>query len=521
MSLKGHLILNDISWTLGRGELWHVSGSNGAGKSTFLRLLKGDLWPDPQRGGRRRYNFDGNPTEILADLKARIAWVSPEQQERYWRQEWEVSCRAVIESGFSQTDYPGQTTTPGQSKIVSRISNLLGVAHLWPRNAQTLSQGELRRILIARALVSKPLLLLLDEATHGLDTDSRKRLFKALEDVSRDGTTVVFASHRPEEWISCGGRLLRIENGRILPINSRAVARFAATRAAAIQASAKKVGIPFPNQAPPKKARVSDLPALPEPINTSRNQSRAEGRTPNVIQPEALVALEGVTVYLHRKPIIRNLDWTIYRGEHWAVVGANGSGKSTLIKTLVGDLHPAWGGRASRFEAEKLSTLWEVRARIGYVAADFQSAYEGELTAREVVASGISGTIGVIEKLAPAQWTLVQQALEEFHLRSIAKNPFNRLSYGQRRQVLLARAAVHGPHLVVLDEPFDGLDAPSRQSWLLALGRLARRGASIVLVTHHEDDVPVWFTHALRLRDGTVVFRGPLSKPSENSSESR
>ncbi len=518
MTLGGSPVLSDISWTLKQGDLWTVAGANGAGKSTFLKLLKGDIWPDPVDGGRRRYNFDGEPREAPADFKEHIAWVAPEQQDRYWRQEWDLSSRDVIESGFFQTDYLGQRLTAEQRRAALSAAETIGVAHLWRRNVQTLSQGELRRVLIARALVSKPRLLLLDEVTHGLDEASRCSLLRVLVGVVMEGASVVFTTHRSDDRIPGRGRCLWLKDGKMVDADAgtgmggcdeRGLTK---KRSSAGGSSGKAVGrgtLSEPGNAPSPDDFSARMDGLARPAKPLRSAAVRES-PPRPAAPAApLILLRGVNVYLSRKRVVRDVSWTVRRGEQWAVLGVNGSGKSTLIKTIVGDLHPAWGGVVSRFQTETLSTLWDVRARVGYLAADFQSAYEWDRTAREVVASGLFASVGLMDRLTDRQQALVEGVLLEFHLEALADRVFDQLSYGQRRRILLARAVVHSPQLLALDEPFDGLDASARKEWIGTLGLLAERDTTLLLVTHHEEDVPLWFTHTLRMRGGRVVYRGP------------
>ena len=494
VTLGGRAVLSEITWTLHQGSLWSVWGPNGAGKSTFLKLLKGDIWPDAIDGGRRRYHFDAEPRESPAELKEQIAWVAPEQQDRYWRQEWELTSGAVIESGFYQTDYVGHRLTRACRRAASGISDTLGIGHLWNRNVQTLSQGELRRVLIARALVAKPRVLLLDEVTQGLDRTSRLNLFQVLEGVVKAGTAVVLTTHRPDERIPGYGRLLSMEDGRITDGGAEGDALHLVQGASSFDRACSSRG-----------SQGAELWAKKSP---PRPRIHRETALRSAISCDPLISLRGVNVYLDRKRVVKDVHWTVRRGEHWAVLGANGSGKSTLIKTLVGDLHPAWGGEVGRFQDEMLSTLWDVRARVGYLAADFQSTYEWDKTARDVVGSGFFASVGLMHALTSTQQRMVEGVLALFHLEALADRIFDQLSYGQRRRILLARAVVHSPKLLALDEPFDGLDSSARQQWIGTLGMLAGRGTTLILVTHHEEDVPGWFTHVLKMQDGCVVHQG-------------
>jgi molybdate transport system ATP-binding protein len=236
-----------------------------------------------------------------------------------------------------------------------------------------------------------------------------------------------------------------------------------------------------------------------------------------------LIRLRGVNVYLGRRRVLRDLSWTLGLGEQWAVLGPNGSGKSTLLKTIVGDLHAVHGGGVGRFEGEAVSTLWEIRSRVGYLAADFQSAYETEQSVRWVVASGFFSSVGLVDTPSDEQWTIVDELLVRLGLGAISGRSFDTLSYGTRRRVLLGRALVHRPRLVVLDEPFDGLDAESRQEWGLLLGGLVRSGVQLVMVTHHLEDVPSCFTHALWMAEGEIVetrrIGSPVTSPERRSTK--
>ena len=203
-----------------------------------------------------------------------------------------------------------------------------------------------------------------------------------------------------------------------------------------------------------------------------------------------LFRLRNVSVYLDRKPILKNLTWTMRPGEHWAITGPNGSGKSTFLKLLLGELHPAVGGTIERFNETRRHTLWEIRARVGYVGPDLQTAYRDNLTAREVVASGFFASIGLLDDVTPAQWRRVGKLLEQFELTELAQEKFLHLSYGQRRRVLLARALVHGPEVLLLDEPLDGLDEESLAKMQGHLVDLSRAGITLVIVTHRRAELP-------------------------------
>ncbi len=473
VSLAGKRILHGVTWRWRHGESWAVLGANGSGKSTFLRLVAGELHPDPVDGGRRTYGLNGEASTCAAGLRDHLAFVSPEQQERYLNLEWVRTGRDVLLTGFHQTDYLYRRLTAEQQATAGKLAEELQLGPLLRRDVQTLSQGEFRRVLIARALLGKPRVLLLDEFTDGLDAAMRATLLAAVQRAAMSGTSVLLATHREDELLPVLRRRLVLENGRI---TTKERGELPANHA---------------NEAEEPSPR-STVGIHSRHIRVIREQSSfgpSRSLRPFAAEP-FLFRLCNVSVYLDRKPILKNLNWEMRPGEHWAVTGPNGSGKSTFLKLLLGELHPAVGGTLERFNETQRHTLWEIRARTGYVGPDLQTAYRDALSAREVVASGWFASIGLLDAVTRAQWQRVDEVLAQLSLGTLAREQFLHLSYGQRRRVLLARALVHRPQALLLDEPLDGLDAESLSLMRRHLGELSRDGTALVMVTHRLGELP-------------------------------
>lgn len=474
VSLAGRRILHDLNWRWRAGESWAVLGANGSGKSTFLRLVAGELHPDPVEGGRRTYGLNGELSTSAVGVREHIAFVSPEQQERYLNIEWVRTGRDVLLTGFHQTDYLYQRLTAEQQAAAEQLAEELRLGPLLRRDVQTLSQGEFRRLLIARALLGKPRVLLLDEFTDGLDDTIRAQLLAAVQRAAEAGTSVLLATHREDELLPALRRRLVLDEGRVAPTTGRARLRRAPYRAQRGEHSEHFC------QAP-DGARVARADSVGKHGSTESRPTSGM---------DFLFRLRNVSVYLDRKPVLRNLNWEMRPGEHWAITGPNGSGKSTFLKLLLGELHPAVGGSIQRFGETRRHTLWEIRARVGYVGPDLQTAYRDDLTAREVVASGYFASIGLLDAVTRAQWRRADEVLTQLSLDGLARENFLRLSYGQRRRVLLARALVHRPKVLLLDEPLDGLDEASlarMRDHLLALGQ---ERLALIVVTHRKSELP-------------------------------
>jgi ABC-type molybdenum transport system ATPase subunit/photorepair protein PhrA len=247
---------------------------------------------------------------------------------------------------------------------------------------------------------------------------------------------------------------------------------------------------------PPQRGREERRGPEPPSVEVRR----ALGRTP-------LVEIVDADVYLERRRVLTRINWTVRPGERWAVLGPNGAGKSTLCGLVLGDLRPALGGMVRHFGVQG-GELRAVQKRMGYVSAALQAAYVQPLTGAELVLSGFFASRGLyplVERATEAQHAAVARWLEHFGLADLAGRPIAALSYGQMRRLLLARAAVAGPDLLVLDEPCSGLDAPSREAFLATLSGLARQGAAMVFVTHHPDELIPEIDHVLRLENGRIA----------------
>jgi molybdate transport system ATP-binding protein len=477
--LDGTRILRDINWRLRPGQHWAILGANGSGKSTLLRLIRAELWPAPGRG-RRLYAFDGDERATAVGIRRRIALVSPELQQRSMRREWRLTGLQVIHSGFQGGDYAYETVTSAQRRHAERIIRLLGIGNLRQRYAEELSTGELRKILIARALASAPRVLVCDEICDGLDAAARAGLLRLLERVARNGTQLLYATHRAEEIIPSITHRLILERGRIAKCG-RVVPGLAGIRPA-----------PAEKNSPP--ARTIHRPAA------------------GTLGARTLIRIQRANVFLGRRRVLRAIDLEIRSGQHWAIVGPNGAGKSTLLKLMIGDVHPATGAQVERFDFTSANTIWEVKERVGHVSPELQANYREALTGAEVIASGFFSSVGLMRRPTREQMRKALALSNELHLRALAARDTRRMSYGEFRQILLARALVHGPEMLLCDEPFDGLDAAARADYARTLERAARGGTVLVVVTHHVPDLPQCTTHIAELEDGRIVFQGTMAE---------
>jgi molybdate transport system ATP-binding protein len=218
--------------------------------------------------------------------------------------------------------------------------------------------------------------------------------------------------------------------------------------------------------------------------------------------PETLVEMKGVTVKFGDVTILDGLDWTVRRGENWAVLGPNGSGKTTLLSLITGDNLQAYANEIRLFGVLKGTgeSLWDIREKIGVVSSELQVRYRRGITARDVVASGLFDSIGLFRRLSPENRRVVEDWMDLLGILPLAERVFEGLSYGERRMTLIARAMVKSPLLLILDEPCQGLDPANRRKMLKLIDRIgAGTGTRIVYVSHYADEIPSCINRILRL----------------------
>lgn len=226
-----------------------------------------------------------------------------------------------------------------------------------------------------------------------------------------------------------------------------------------------------------------------------------------------ILSLKDVSIRRGRTEILRGVNWTVRAGEHWAVLGGNGSGKTTLLTVAAGYLWPTEGTVEVLGRRFGRTDLRELRKSIGFVSAalaDRLAAVRPHDDARTVTVSGRYASLGVYTEPKAADWERADALLARFGCHSLADRPYATLSQGEKQRVLLARAWMADPALLVLDEPCTGLDVSARELLLAGLARAAAEDVrpTVIYVTHHVEEILPLFSHTLVLREGQVVAQG-------------
>jgi molybdate transport system ATP-binding protein len=448
---QGRLILDGIDWTVRPGQRWVLAGA-------------------------RRYRWRHETFLSPFEVKEEIGYVGPERQDKYERYGWNHTVEQIVGTGLYRTDIPLDPLNRSDRRQIAALLAQLAIAPLAQRRFLSLSYGERRLTLLARTLASRPKLLLLDELLNGLDETNHARALRWLQRTGNSRLPWVLTSHRVEDVPASATHALVLEEGRVMYSG--------VIRRAPLDRWLEK---PQP-----------EAHATPQEIKSSGSKDRL------------LLRLSRASVYVDEHRILEKLNLEVRAGQCWVVHGRNGSGKSTLLRTLYGDHGVASGGRIERAGIDPGVPLQVFKRKVGIVAPHLQADHPQELTVAEVVQSGRHASIGLNDAATAADRAAAIRSLEFFGLADFGSRTLRELSYGQLRRVLFARAWICHPDLLLLDEPFSGVDGPTRTALMSHVAAMAVRGTAIFMTTHHRSEWPTCTTHELELAGGRAIYCGPV-----------
>lgn len=462
---------NPVDWTVVKGLNWAVTGPNGAGKSVLADILLGRL---ALRQGVVERSADGLSGEMLpvGCISFRDIYSLADCREMYYQQRWNSSDEELSPLAgelFNGIRCEGDIWGPYLKETVTPLLS---------RRLTSLSSGELRKLLVARVLASSPRLLVMDNPFIGLDSVSREQLSDMLGCISSTGALqCVLVVSDPADIPSWVDMVMPVKDMSCLSPVSRTD----------FMADERLQAELFDR--PDEKS--ADLPG-------SLGQNGKDF--------DMAVKMNGVTVKYGSRTILDSVDWRVRRGEKWALLGGNGSGKSTLLSLICGDNPQAYANDITLFDCPRGSgeSIWDIKRRIGYVSPEMHTYYMEDIPCMDVAASGFFDSIGLFRKCNEEQRAAARKWMDVFGAGDIAERSFLKVSYGQQRLVLLVRAFVKNPDLLILDEPFHGLDAGKKALAGRIVEAYARQeDKTLIFVSHYDSEIP-----------SCVDKRKVLSKPS-------
>jgi len=492
----GETIFEGLSWTIREGETWAIVGGVGSGKSSLTDVLLGrhssrhtPCADSPLDESRHIPNADSPHTECAdyyepiqwplidrmraagrtinwpAEIIGRVAFKEESRLFSYSRHYYQQRFNFIEQEDDLTLDQYLRAGTASTDEERSRIATRLGIEELRPLSFIKLSNGQTRRARIAKALLSRPEILILDEPLVGLDSDGRREVASIMRQLVEEGSRLILIV--PADAIpDCVTHVLELNNRRVIYSGRRE------------EYLAGTLRVPSPN----------GTRSVPTTISTP------------------IIELKNISVSYSGKPILCDISWTVQTGERWAILGPNGSGKTTLLSLICGDHPQAYSNHVRLFGRQRGDgdSMWEIKRRIGFFSPELHLYFSEPLTADRTAATGYSDVL-VPRPTSPEQDATVRELFDYFEVSNLREHHFLRLSTGQQRIILFIRALVKNPPLFVLDEPFQVLDARTKDLARKWIDERISPGQTVLFVTHDESELPRTVDRRLRLDHGRVL----------------
>lgn len=348
----------------------------------------------------------------------------------------------------------------------------LDVEKLMETRLTSLSNGETKKVRLSAALMHQPKLLVLEDPFAGIDAHTRVTLSECLDQIAESGVTLVLSTYR--EMPACIRKVVVAGMDHSLNSYDRRNFSFA-------QAGFRPM---------PDRTLLAGL--LESPHKTF----------------ETIVQMRNVSVRYQQRDILQNINWTVKQGERWAITGPNGAGKSTLFSLINGDNPQAFANNLILFDRKKGSgeSIWDIKNHIGYFSADMVRFFPGRFTAEQIVASGFFDTFGLFRRTSERQRKIAEGWLRLCNLLPLARKPFAQLASNEKRMILLCRALVKNPSLLILDEPTQGITETEKVFLIGLVNEIcAHTPATLLYSSHYQQEMPSCINRHLKLRDGKIV----------------
>tara|TARA_R110000823_G_scaffold195624_7_gene326962 strand:- start:3766 stop:5283 length:1518 start_codon:yes stop_codon:yes gene_type:complete len=461
-----------IDWHVSAGEQWACLGPNGAGKTSLARVISGQA---------RHFSGELARSEQLREKG--IAYVCFEQAKALCERD-----RKLDDSEF-RADASDPGTTVQQLLLSGHRADArfrhwverLGLQHLLTRGLRRISTGEMRKSLLAAAILQQPALLILDNPLDGLDLAMQEEMREIIAELLSSGQNILLLCRQIEDIPEQISHVLVLENGRVLRSGPR--------RAVLTDAQVREL------MDPPMPA----LSTLPPPAS----------RPYTLPESEPLIRLRDVSVSYPGVNVLEGVNWTLERGRHCCIAGPNGCGKTTLLSLITGDNHKAYGQDITLFGVRRGSgeSVWDIKQKFGQVDTQLHLGFARGMSVTEVVLSGFFDSVGLYDNWGDAQRERALQWLAALGLSEHRQQGFDALSFGLQRMVLLARAMVKSPAILLLDEPTLGLDGYHRRLILRAIDHIADNSdTQIIFVSHSPGDRPRCINQHLRFEPQETGF---------------
>lgn len=431
-----------VNFCLEAGEHIAIVGRNGAGKSMFVDMLTGrhPAFPDMVK-----YSFD-EPYNNLKHISFRDTYGGDNDRTYFLQQRWnqmEIDEETpTVGEKLEEAYQLAGDDTPERRTLQQHIYEIFHLEPLLDKYIILLSSGELRKFKLASSLFTNPKVLIMENPFIGLDAQTRDQLKTLLGMLAKEqGLQIILVLAKTDEIPAFITHVVEVREMRVMP-----------------------------------KSEV-----------TSKSE---------------VIHFNHVTIRYGSRTILKDLDWTVLQGEHWSLSGQNGSGKSALLSLVCADNPQSYACDISLFGHKRGSgeSIWDIKRHIGYVSPEMHRSYRQNIPAIEIVASGLKDTVGLYTRPTEPERVQCRKWLNRLGIGHLENRQFLEMSSGEQRLVLLARAFVKEPDLLILDEPLHGLDDENRRMVKALVDQYCENPmVTLIYVTHYQEELPKCIDHSLFL----------------------
>lgn len=477
--MEGWRMAEPVNFTSCEGEHIAIVGDNGSGKSMFVDMIVGR---HPLVGDMPRYDFAPSTKTMVSDnikyITFRDTYGGDNDRTYFLQQRWnqlEIDENTPLVGDKLEEAYRmAGEDTPQRRELQQHIYQLFHMEPLLDKYIILLSSGELRKFKLASTLFSEPRVLIMDNPFIGLDATTRDQLKELLGSLAKEkALQVILVLSKTDDIPDFITHVVEVKDMKVLP------------KVTLQQYLDSRQPVPQRMLSPEKEEAIMALP-----------YSGNEYCAPEVVR------MNKVSIRYGERTILKELEWTVLNGEHWALSGQNGAGKSTLLSLVCADNPQSYACDITLFGRPRGSgeSIWDIKKHIGYVSPELHRSYQRDLPVIRIVASGLKDSVGLYVRPDEGDYEKCRFWMSVFGLEGMEERGFLQLSSGEQRLALLARAFVKDPELLILDEPLHGLDNRNRQLVKDVIEAFCRRrNKTLIMVTHYQEELPPCIDHSIFL----------------------
>ena len=511
-----------IDFELLAGEQLAIVGDNGSGKTRLVDVLTGKCALMPMQ--EVKYDFAPSRAKMVSDnikyLTFRDSYGTTEGVY-YYQQRWNQNdieetplVRDLLAESFRMAEegltrktvfdkFLVRDETPEQEqerlrqeaedkrlmhaeleKVRKHLYEIFHLEQLLDKHIILLSSGELRKFQLTKTLLTNPRVLIMDNPFIGLDVTARAQLAEFLTLLTREtNVSVVLVLSKTDDIPDFITHVVTVKD---------------------LKVGRKMTQQEFKESSEPVPARMLTEAKAKAILEMEEGRSlMADGRSQMEDGEETVIEFRNVNIRYGERTILKDLNLTVKEGEHWALNGENGAGKSTLLSIVCADNPQSYANDIVLFghQRGKGESIWDIKRHIGYISPEMHRAYMKDIPAIDIVASGLSDVSGLYRKPKPEQRAVCEFWMDIFGVKQYADTTFLKLSSGEQRLVLLARAFVKDPALLILDEPLHGLDLKNRRLVKDIIEVFCQRPhKTMLMVTHYREEYPKNIDHEIYLK---------------------